>query len=159
MEGALQISDYEKPRLGRAMNKKQFSYYKWHVKNREKKKEYYKKWKEENKEIYQRCASDYRKNNKEECYRRTAEWYKKNRWASRLGKMEYLARKINAVPSWSEKKAIRDFYRNTPPGMVVDHIVPLRGRAVRGLHVLANLQYLTQKENSIKNNKFPYEVH
>jgi 5-methylcytosine-specific restriction endonuclease McrA len=49
---------------------------------------------------------------------------------------------------------IRDFYINCPKGMTVDHIIPLQGTIVSGLHVLSNLQYLTREENSRKNNKF-----
>jgi len=58
------------------------------------------------------------------------------------------------TPSWAEIALIKEFYDNCPKGYEVDHVVPLRGRLVSGLHTLINLQYLTVKENRSKSNKF-----
>lgn len=67
---------------------------------------------------------------------------------------EYRCKRIQRVPKWSETKAIQEVYRMCPEGFHVDHIIPLRGKLVSGLHVLANLQYLRAAENIAKSNKF-----
>lgn len=59
-----------------------------------------------------------------------------------------------ATPPWADMKAIRQFYANRPEGFHVDHIVPLRGRNVCGLHILENLQYLSAEDNLAKGNRF-----
>ena len=64
------------------------------------------------------------------------------------------ASKLQRTVGWSDYKAIKEFYKNCPIGYSVDHIVPLQGINVSGLHVLNNLQYLTQSENSSKGNKY-----
>ena len=62
------------------------------------------------------------------------------------------ASKMNRVPKWANFKAIQQFYYNCPKGYEVDHIVPFNGENVSGLHVLNNLQYLTESENKQKGN-------
>lgn len=49
---------------------------------------------------------------------------------------------------------VREFYEKRPVGYVVDHIIPLQGKLVSGLHVIWNLQYLTPQENLSKGNKY-----
>ena len=39
-------------------------------------------------------------------------------------------------------------------GMAIDHVYPLQGKLVSGLHVWENLQLLNKRENSIKSNRF-----
>lgn len=70
------------------------------------------------------------------------------------------AAKLNAIPTWSDESAIRTFYEQAKTltadtGIThhVDHIVPLRGKTVCGLHVAWNLQVITGSENCRKSNK------
>jgi hypothetical protein len=69
----------------------------------------------------------------------------------------------DATPPWltrRQKSAICQLYQiaitmtqTTGEQYVVDHIVPLRGEAVCGLHVPWNLRVITQEENLKKSNK------
>lgn len=70
---------------------------------------------------------------------------------------KYKAAKLQRVPSWLTDQDLAEidlFYKNCPQGYQVDHIYPLQGDLVSGLHVLNNLQYLTVSENASKRNKF-----
>jgi hypothetical protein len=65
-----------------------------------------------------------------------------------------------AMPTWlspEDRQKIKDIYKNCPPGYEVDHIYPINGKNSCGLHVPANLQYLTIAENRRKSNKDPEE--
>ncbi len=81
-------------------------------------------------------------------------WREQNRGKARAKVRGYQAKKLRALPAWADKKAIVAFYSNCPDGFEVDHIVPIQGKIVCGLHVLENLQYLPINVNRSKSNKF-----
>ena len=67
------------------------------------------------------------------------------------------SRKKQRIPKWITKEQIHQIkiiYLNRPKGFEVDHIIPLCGKNVSGLHIPENLQYLSAEENRIKNNKY-----
>jgi len=62
------------------------------------------------------------------------------------------------TPPWADRVKIADIYANRPAGYHVDHIVPLKGRTVCGLHCEANLTYLPGTENNNKYNNWPSDA-
>lgn len=58
-----------------------------------------------------------------------------------------------ATPKWADLKVIDSFLMTRPDGYHLDHIIPLRGKRVCGLHVLENLQFIPAEENKNKSNK------
>lgn len=71
--------------------------------------------------------------------------------------------KLQRTPEWADQDAIRAIYqdaarRSFETGVMhhVDHIIPLQGVLVSGLHVEYNLRVITATENMSKHNR--YEV-
>lgn len=120
----------------------------WNRANREYLTEYMRKWREENREHV-------RETGREAGRRRRA------RYPDEVGayQAEQRARKRAHTPSWANMAAIRAVYakcrrlsKTTGIPHHVDHIIPLKGENVSGLHVETNLQILTASENCRKRN-------
>lgn len=109
----------------------------------------HKRWLEKPGNKTKKYASD--KNTQTERFRK---WQENNREKVRLKNANERAARLQRIPPWANKEDIKEFYLNCPDGHHVDHIVPLRGKYVSGLHVIENLQYLPASENMSKGNKF-----
>jgi hypothetical protein len=79
-------------------------------------------------------------------------------------KDEYIARAIQyktkrslATPPWADLLKIKQIYDTCPKGYHVDHIIPLQGELVSGLHVEYNLRHLLALENMQKHNTYHQE--
>jgi hypothetical protein len=83
-------------------------------------------------------------------------WRKENKNLINALTAKRRASQKHATPKWVNLEDIKTIYQSCPEGYVVDHIVPLTNKAVCGLHVPWNLQYLTPSENSSKGNKFAF---
>lgn len=69
------------------------------------------------------------------------------------------ANKLQRTPAWADLKEIQAFYTAARwmtdlmgEPYHVDHIIPLKGKLVSGLHVETNLQILKASDNLAKNN-------
>ena len=102
-------------------------------------KEYNKKYREENREKFRASSSKWQKANPN----------KKN--AATVRRRTAL---MNRKPEWADDLVINMIYEDCPKGYEVDHIIPLQGENVSGLHVAWNLQYLTPIQNQLKGNKY-----
>lgn len=107
------------------------------------------KYNNKNKEVVSSRVQEYRKNN--------PGWMAAN-CAKRRSKKQL------ATPPWSDLDKIEHIYRKAKEysqmwgvDLHVDHVYPLNGKTVCGLHVPDNLQLLSLELNSQKSNRVLYE--
>jgi hypothetical protein len=116
-----------------------------------------------NPEAKLKAQANYRYRNREELNRKHSDYKKANRPLCNAQWMKYHATKLNATPSWlteEHHEQIKLIYAHakecevlTGDSYHVDHIVPLQGESVSGLHVPWNLQVLPADLNIAKSNK------
>ncbi len=118
---------------------------KYYVANIERKIAYSRKW---------------QRDNPEKANAGSARWDKRNRGKCAAKWARYNAKKLQATPPWVDHGAIRAVYeaaarltRETGIPHDVDHIVPLMGKLVCGLHVAWNLRVITATANRRKGNR------
>jgi hypothetical protein len=123
-----------------------------------------KAYKEKNKEqLALNRINRYRKNPEAEIAK-VREWQKLNPDKVNASQAKRRANQLKATPSWltdSQWLEIKNFYalakkleKETGIKYHVDHIIPLKGKNICGLHVPWNLQLLTAEQNLVKSNKF-----
>jgi hypothetical protein len=105
---------------------------------------------EANKEYFKEYSKKYYAANKEYF----KEYYESNKHLYIAYSAKRRASKLKATPKWANLVAIKEIYQTCPEGYHVDHIIPLQGKLVCGLHCEFNLQHLLASENLIKGNRF-----
>ena len=148
----------------------------WNTKNKEKIKEYSKEYYAKNSTSIKEKALNYHAENREsllnkmklnrlkniESYKtRSNNWKKNNPGAANALNAKRRASQLQATPTWADFEAIEREYelaawcsKVTGEQYHVDHIIPLQGKRVCGLHVHTNLRVIMASENIAKNNRF-----
>jgi hypothetical protein len=119
-----------------------------------------KKWFDENKERRTKWQNEYREMHREHRNALCIAWCHANLDSGRARQAKRRALKQNATPPWVDLEAIKAIYKQaiqitkeTGGKWHVDHIIPLNGVDVCGLHVPWNLRVIPAKENIAKKNK------
>lgn len=148
--------------------------------HREERTAYARRWREANRERYNANARERRLRSLDADRQRKREYErthpeamraKRARWQQRYPHKAAAkvalrrASERRATPPWADVSAIVAVYeaaarltRDTGVRHHVDHMYPLRGRTICGLHVPYNLQVLTEAENLKKSNKLTASV-
>lgn len=126
--------------------------------------QYQRKWSKENRNTHNSVRNKWRQKNIDKWRSYLNKWRRDN---SDLNASYVAARRassIKATPLWADRQRIKSIYAKAKELTLltgikhsVDHIVPLQGRDVCGLHVEYNLQILTSSENSRKHRRYERE--
>lgn len=123
-----------------------------------------KKWSSKNKDKVRETARALYWKNPEKFRAKVLAQIKRNPARANAAVMKRTAAKMQRTPKLANLRKIEKVYmlcaemrKQTGIKYVVDHIVPLRGERVSGLHVHENLQIITNVENVKKKNHFVIE--
>jgi len=129
----------------------------WRKKNKKREREAVKARREANREREIEYQRNWRDNNKDKARLYGYTWAKKNPMKIMVYNATRRSAKLNATPGWLTPTQLAEidgiYLYASIFGLTVDHIVPLRGKTVCGLHVPWNLQPMTAQENYRKGNR------
>lgn len=163
---------------GCSVTKDLSNYYKNYIRCKSCHSQSVKKWQENNANKVTLDNKNYRENNKLACKERIKKYIRNNPDKRKASVAKYTknnldkkaaieakrrAAKLNRTPKWltnSDFIEIKWAYtlaaektRETKVPHDVDHIIPLQGKLISGLHVPSNLQIITKSLNCSKSNK------
>lgn len=118
----------------------------WYAANKERRRAYDERRRAEKRELYRAASKRNRQRRPDQKAAETGLRRKRSR---------------HATPAWADRKAIKALYlqariktRETGQPWHVDHVIPLRGKTVCGLHVAENLCVVPAAENLRKGNHY-----
>ena len=133
----------------------------WFKKNKERLKKKSAIWRENNLEKARIINRNFKARNKERLAKEHSEWAKNNKGLRIATMAKRKAAKLQATPSWSDLNIIKSIYKQAATWQIitgqrlhVDHIIPLQGENVSGLHCPQNLQIIEGRLNESKGNKY-----
>lgn len=124
-----------------------------------------KRWQKNKNKPRTEARIQYRKqhylDNKEKALKQSKEWSKNNLHKKRIYRANRRAYLLKATPFWSDKQFIQQIYeqaylmsKKSGIKYEVDHVIPLQGKNVCGLHNQFNLQIISMMDNRSKANKY-----
>jgi len=119
----------------------------WALNNPEKILEAKRKWRQENPELHNAINREWNKNNKP-----IKAALESKRRASQLQRTPIWDQDAHLIAAKYQVAAM--LTRETGKPHHVDHIIPLQGKNVSGLHVFSNLRVIPGEENVKKSNKY-----
>lgn len=164
-----ELKDYAKSRYVSNRSNEVAQRRRYYQDNKDKVRDIIKCYRDLNKEKIKADKAKYYQNNKVRLISNHKRYYEinkdnPNQIAKRMANLrKYQAAKLHRTPPWLTKEQLNsiELYYKTAKWVEsvlgepihVDHVIPLQGKEVSGLHVPWNLQLLTARENIIKGNK------
>lgn len=132
----------------------------YYINNKEKHRAVTNAWIERNKEYFYKVRQKYYQNNKDKFKQFMKKHRLENPGLYKSYKATRRARELEALPAWADLDKIAEIYKQScviskKTGIKhhVDHIIPLNGKIVCGLHIETNLQIISASMNLRKSNK------
>ena len=136
----------------------------WYARNKELAKERASEWQKENIERKREIRAKWRNTNQEQHSNYNKQWWSENKDKRAAYQGKRKATQLQRTPKWlteSDLRMIEAKYslaamltRETGIIHHVDHIIPLQGKKVSGLHVFSNLRVIPGTDNVKKSNSY-----